>query len=84
MAYSIEFTNKAHKSWGRLTRVTKRQLTQTIDLLSKNPFVLDIKKLKTPFEGYRVRSGYYRILLTIEKKHIVIYAVSLRKDVYKI
>jgi mRNA interferase RelE/StbE len=83
MNFSIEFTGKAHKEWKRLPRAAKQQLTQTVNLLSNNPFTLDIKKLKTPFDGYRVRDGDYRILFTIEKKHIIIYAVTHRKDAYK-
>ncbi|MFA5829782.1 MAG: type II toxin-antitoxin system RelE/ParE family toxin [Candidatus Gracilibacteria bacterium] len=44
---------------------------------------LNIKKLRAPKEGYRLRVGDYRILFIKEQNLITIHDVGHRKDVYK-
>ncbi len=76
-------TKRASKEFGKLSPLLKKQVGGVIDDLEKDPSGCDIKKLKTPFEGYRVRSGNYRILCVIEKKEVVIYSIQHRKDAYR-
>ena len=85
MACSIELTHKAARDFSCLDKKTKTKVGAVIDMLVDfSPNVpLDIRKLKTPFEGYRVRVGNYRILFVVNKKHITIYSIKHRKDAYK-
>jgi mRNA-degrading endonuclease RelE of RelBE toxin-antitoxin system len=83
MPFSVELTARAHKEYQRLPDEMQDQIRKVLNRLEADPFSLDIKKLKTPFKGYRVRSGNYRILLTIEKKTVTIYSVENRKDAYR-
>ena len=82
--YSVRITKPAERQFKKLTQSVQGQLFKVFDKLQLDPFVSDIKKLKTPFEGYRVRSGQYRILLVVEKKVVTIYSIKHRKDAYKI
>ncbi len=84
MAHSVRITKLAERQFKKFTPSVQRQLFDVFDKLQTDPFLLDIKKLKTPFEGYRVRSGQYRILLVVEKKVVKIYSIKHRKDAYRI
>jgi mRNA interferase RelE/StbE len=83
MPYKILLTKHGSRDFEKLSKNLMVQIGGVIDDVSDDPFVLDIKKLKTPFEGFRVRSGNYRILFTIVGKTIVIYSIKHRKDAYK-
>lgn len=52
--------------------------------LKVEPRPIGVQKLSTQ-EGYRIRSGKYRILFEIddESKIVFIYKINHRKDVYK-
>lgn len=84
MAFKVLLKPSATKDLDRLPdREVKRLLIQIIKL-SNDPRPIGIQKL-TDEEGYRIRSGKYRILFEINDKlqTILIYRVKHRKDVYK-
>ncbi len=85
MQYEIEFTKTAQKDFKCLSEKNKILIFTVIENLKENPFnkKLDVKKLKTSFEGYRVRKGSFRILFEKENKIITIYSIKHRKDAYK-
>ncbi len=83
MSYEIQFTNSAVRDLKNLEKETKENIKKAVSVLAENPFVCDVKKLKLPMIGYRMRKGDYRILFEIEKKNIVLYGIKHRKDVYK-
>ena len=83
MPYDITFTSSALRDVKNLEKQTREIIKKVIVLLSENPLVGDIKKLKTPFVGYRLRKGDYRIIFEIEKKEIIISSIKHRKDAYK-
>jgi mRNA interferase RelE/StbE len=83
MPFKILLSKHANHDFEKLPKKLMIQIGEVIDDISEDPFVLDIKKLKTPFEGFRVRSGNYRILFTMVEKTIVIYSIKHRKDAYK-
>lgn len=85
MNFKIEFTKIAVKDFNSLNEKDKIFISLLLDKLKANPFSgsVDIKKLKTPFEGYRARKGSFRILIIIEHKLITVYSVKRRKDVYR-
>lgn len=83
MPYEIQFTNSAVRDLKSIEKGMKERIKEAILVLSENPFIGDVKKLRLPFEGYRMRKGDYRILFEIEKSVIVISTIKHRKDVYK-
>ncbi len=83
MKYSVSLNSKAKKDFLALDGSVRKQILIKLNKLGKDPFSLRIKKLKTPFDGYRIRSGDYRLLFTIEKKEITTYSIKHRKDAYK-
>jgi len=83
MPYKIDFLNSAVCDLKNLEKETNESIKKAVIVLAENPFVCDIKKLKLPLEGYRIRKGDYRILFEIEKNTIIIYSIKHRKDVYK-
>ena len=84
MTCNVRITKPAERQFKKFNQSVRRQLFDVFDRLQSDPFVLDIKKLKIPFEGYRVRSGQYRILLVMEKKVVTIYSIKHRKDASRI
>lgn len=82
MAYKIYLTTSARKEIQHLEKDIRSRIADVIDVLTTHP-LRGVKKLKTPFHGYRVRIGNYRILFVISGKCITVYSVAHRKDAYR-
>ena len=87
MTYKISFDKPADKSLGKIMKSDKGAgqsiYVACLDLRNFSENSRGIKKLHTPFEGFRRRVGKYRILFVVNNKVIEIYKIGLRKDVYK-
>ena len=59
-----------------------RQIASKLLSLRDNPFPQGVKKLRGE-DAYRIRSGDFRILYTVNGNNVVVYAIANRKDVYK-
>lgn len=81
--HNIEFTKVAYKTFEKLESSVQAQLIVTLDKAKLDPFQANCKKLKKPLEGYRIRSGSYRILCIIDSGSIVVHAIRHRKDAYR-
>lgn len=83
--YSIEITATAEKELSKLDRDVRRRVADKILLLEENPRPAGAKHLETPFDGYRVRIGDWRVLYTVDDaaKSVVVYAVRHRREVYR-
>jgi mRNA interferase RelE/StbE len=84
MAYTVEITSKARKQFSGLPQVVKPQVADTINALADDPRPPQSIRLEdTP--GYRVRTGDYRVLYTIDDKakRVTVYRVQHRRDVYR-
>ena len=57
MSYEINLTKLAERDFSKLDAKIAKQIVSAIDAMEKDPFVLNIKKLKRPLTGYRARSG---------------------------
>jgi len=81
--YIIELTKKAKKKLDKLPDSTAFQLIETIVQLENNPRPIGSKKLKGR-DGYRVRSGNYRIIYEIIDHKLIIEIIDLghRRDIY--
>ncbi|MBI4357794.1 MAG: type II toxin-antitoxin system RelE/ParE family toxin [Candidatus Omnitrophica bacterium] len=83
--YKLLIIPKAEKQILDLPRSIIAQITSKIEALAQNPRPFGAKKLAGQGGGYRLRSGDYRILYTIDdtKKEITIYKASHRKEAYR-
>ena len=87
MSYTIEIAEKLEKRLNKLPKKDKERILEKIDSLSQNPRPEDYKKLQGNQKPqlYRVRSGDYRIIYTIQDSALVILVVDLghRKEIYR-
>lgn len=66
-------------------RNDRTRIIERIRKLAENPRPQGSKKLKGPFERYRLRQGDYRILYEIRDEILIVTVVYVghRKDVYR-
>lgn len=94
--YRLDFTSGAARQLRKLPRQVQSQLSPVIDALALNPRPHGAIKLtdvtfagnKTIAKGaplYRVRSGDYRLVYTLENEQLIVLVVSVadRKEVYR-
>jgi mRNA interferase RelE/StbE len=81
----IEFTSHAAKQLSKMDKSTQRKIAEAIGTLIIPDLTADlqIKKLQSPQECYRLRTGDYRILFEKETDKILIHHIGHRKDVYR-
>ncbi len=82
--YIVAFTPAAARQWRRLTKQVQAQLQPVIDALATQPRPSGVVKLEGG-ENYRVRSGSFRVVFTIEDRELLVTIVGVgnRKDVYR-
>ena len=82
--YKLGVSNRALKELEKLDNAAYLRISDKINALENNPRPIGSIKL-TDLEGYRIKQGDYRILYKINdnKKEIVVYKISHRKDIYK-
>lgn len=82
--YKILLLPQAQKDLDNLPDKIFKQIRNKILQLSKNPRSFGCLKL-TAEEGYRIRSGNYRLLYRIDDrdKKIFLYRIKHRKEAYK-
>jgi len=85
MTYRIEFVNQSAKQFRTLPVQIQEQLKAKIDALSTNPRPYGVTKLTGEDDLYRIRSGDYRIIYTIQDRQLLILVVKIghRRDVYR-
>jgi mRNA interferase RelE/StbE len=83
--YSIEVSATAEKQLRTLSQKDQISVLKRIQELSGEPRPNHSRKLRGHDNIYRVRVGNYRILYSIENKHltIIILKVGHRRDVYR-
>jgi mRNA interferase RelE/StbE len=86
MACTVIIENKAQKAFLKLSSPHDNQVKKAIDELPHEPRPHGVKKLSGATNGYRVRTGDYRILYTIDdqKKVVTIYPIRHRREVYRL
>ena len=87
MEYKIEYLAETQKELEKLPKKHIVQILRKIDTLEHFGSVTGVKKLQgnNAHALYRIRSGDYRIIFTIESDRVVILIVKIahRKEVYK-
>jgi mRNA interferase RelE/StbE len=82
--YRIELRPAALRTLRKLDPQIRRRIHGAIALLAENPRPPNAKKLKGR-DAFRVRTGNYRVIYTIEDDILLIVVVTLghRRDVYE-
>mgnify|MGYP001627090710 CR=1 FL=1 len=82
--YLVEIVSKAEKEFMKLPEPTRVKIRKQILLLEDNPRPLGHKKLKET-EYYRIRSGDYRVVYSINDRTKIVKVLSIahRKAVYR-
>ena len=82
--YRIEIIPSAQKDLDNLEKRFFEQIKDRINYLESNPRAPNCLKL-TGEEGYRIRSGDFRILYRIDDKNkiVYIYRIKHRKESYR-
>ncbi len=82
----VTLTSAAEREYKHLPRDVQQKVR---GLLNGN-FCIDpfdpkfhVRKVQTPFTGYRLRLGSYRVLFEFEGEMIIVYRIRHRKDAYK-
>lgn len=85
MAYEIEIQHHAAKQIIRLPRHEQRRVQKKIDELALDPRPAGCAKLSGTRNGYRIRTGDYRIVYTIDDgiRVVAVQRVAHRREVYR-
>ncbi|MEK7103514.1 MAG: type II toxin-antitoxin system RelE/ParE family toxin [Patescibacteria group bacterium] len=82
--FEVHIERRAVKECERIDKhLQKTLLNKMLGLLAENPWPngFNPKKLKGN-HGFRLRIGDYRVLYTVNDKHVLIFAIRHRKDAY--
>lgn len=84
-SYRVEVSATAERQLRKLPRTDQVRVIRTIQALSIEPRPPGSRKLSGYDDVFRVRVGRYRVLYSIEDRHLVIIVLKVgdRKDVYR-
>ena len=84
MSYQLAILRRAVKELAHLPEKERHRIETDIESLASNPRPHGVKKL-TGRDGYRVRSGDYRIVFEIDDRlrSVTVLHVGHRKDIYR-
>ncbi len=84
-SYKIEFKAQALKDIKLIPKIYIKNIYKRIKLLEKKPYPTGIKKLFSSENLFRIRTGNYRVIYSVDQnvKIITIYYIRHRKDIYK-
>jgi mRNA interferase RelE/StbE len=85
LSYQVLVKPAARRQLKKLPPLVQKHLIDLIDSLAEQPRPLGSKKLKGRQNQYRVRSGNYRVLYSIEDESLVIRIIKVghRRDIYE-
>jgi mRNA interferase RelE/StbE len=80
IGFTLIYSNSVRKFIKKLEKSRQIQIVKKLDLLSINPALLDIVKMKGYENTYRVRIGKYRAIIVVdfEKKLIKVVKLDVR------
>ena len=82
MRYRLEIKEEARRQLRGLAKEQRRNIGRRLDALQSN-LSGDVKKLTTKTHEYRLRVGNLRVLFTLEKDLISVYAMWDHKQAYE-
>ena len=83
MKYDVKWTETSLGQLKKLDKAMAKRIIGKVEKISKNPFNF-VKKLKE-FNLFRLRVGDYRVIMSIEKKKMIIFVLEVghRRVVYR-
>jgi len=86
MSYRLEITETAQKYLSSLSAKSRRIIGRKIGNLTENPHPHGYEPLKGSPEYFRIRSGIYRIVYTIQDDVLIVTVIriDIREKIYKI
>jgi mRNA interferase RelE/StbE len=83
--YKVDVHHKAARAILELPRPDQVRVARKIDLLAEEPRPEGVEKLTDTRNGYRIRSGDYRIVYTVDDAILVVNVVRVahRREVYR-
>ena len=84
MAYTVIVKPAAERQLKKLDAETQKSILRALEGLRENPHPAGCKKL-AGLDLFRVRTGVFRIVYTVERKILTVLVVKIghRRDVYK-
>jgi len=82
MRYHLEIKEEARQQVRALPKEQRRNVGRRLDALQNN-LSGDVKKLAAKTHEYRLRVGNLRVLFTLERDLISVYAVRDRRKAYE-
>lgn len=85
MTYQVIIQPAAQRRLKKLPVTVQRELITCVEQLAENPRPVGCKKLKGRENRYRVRTGDYRIIYSIEDAALIVRVIKVghRRDVYE-
>ncbi len=83
--YELLWKKSAEKDLRKIDQQQIRRLVREVELLAKNPFASQYRKLRDTEHIYRIRVGDYRIIYEVDTKDkvVTIYYIRHRKEAYR-
>jgi len=81
--YTVYLSSTAAKALKKIPQKDQLRIAGVIELLAENPLPPKTTKLSGR-EGYRVRSGNYRVIYTFERNQLEVLVIKIghRRDIY--
>jgi mRNA interferase RelE/StbE len=85
MAYSVELNSAAKRDYSNLDLPIRARVAEAIDGLENNPRPPGCLKLSGKGREYRIRTGAYRIIYTIDDRAglVSVKRIQHRREVYR-
>jgi len=80
--YTIILTDEVRAKLRSMPLVLRQEIGHKLFMLEKD-LSGNVKKLKGSANAYRLRVGDYRVIFELEGRYVTVYAVGLRKDIYR-
>ena len=83
--YKLEISQTAEKQFKKLPKKEQKRITTAMLSLAKDPYPKGSKKLTGYKDVFRIRSGKYRIIYSVQNKRLIITVLKVahRKNVYQ-
>ncbi len=82
MRYTVILTDEVKATLHAMPLALRREIGHKLFLLEED-LAGNVKKLKGSSNEYRLRMGDHRVLFELEGRKVRVYAVGLRKDIYR-
>ncbi|HEY0257752.1 MAG TPA: type II toxin-antitoxin system RelE/ParE family toxin [Candidatus Methylacidiphilales bacterium] len=82
MNYTVVLTDEVKSKLRNMPLPLRREIGHKLFLL-ENDLNGNVKKLKGSINEYRLRIGNYRVIFELEGRTVTVYALGLRKDIYR-